>query len=418
MTTILWAHSIPIRRSDAWTMWSTDWVVVTLLVVSAVLYARGAAALAARARDATALGVVQRARTCYVAGWIILALALVSPLHAFGEVILSAHMVQHQLLVAAAAPLLVLGRPDIAFVHGLPRPWRRRALLRPVARTWRAMSIPIVATVVHGGALVAGHLPSVYQTTMHSSIVHALQHFGFFGTALLFWWAMFRAPGARRNYGASILLVFVVMVATGVVGAWLAWSRVLWYPAYVVCSPVWGMNPLEDQQVAGLIMWIPGGLAYLAAAIWLGLRWLQEADRRSVRHDAARRLVLRNARTAGMMLLAIALTACGDKPRRYVDDARVLTGGEPEIGERLIIEKGCGSCHSIPGIRGAHAKVGPNLDGIASRAYIGGVAENTPDNMVMWLMDPPRLAPNTAMPNLGLDAHQARNIAAYLYTLR
>jgi cytochrome c2 len=112
--------------------------------------------------------------------------------------------------------------------------------------------------------------------------------------------------------------------------------------------------------------------------------------------------------------LVLALSSCAGGR----EDVAVLTGGDPARGEAALSAFGCTACHTIPGVAGANGLVGPPLAGIASRAYIGGVVPNTPDNMIRWLMDPPALAPRTAMPNLGVQEADARNIAAYLYTLR
>ena len=119
------------------------------------------------------------------------------------------------------------------------------------------------------------------------------------------------------------------------------------------------------------------------------------------------------------LLLAAGL-ALGSSGCRDVGDAAhaaALTGGEPERGRVLIRQYGCGSCHTIPGITGATAVVGPPLSGIARRAYIGGVLENSPANMMMWIRDPKAIDEKTAMPRLGVTPEHARDIAAYLYTL-
>lgn len=92
--------------------------------------------------------------------------------------------------------------------------------------------------------------------------------------------------------------------------------------------------------------------------------------------------------------------------------------GEPERGRQAIRYHGCASCHTIPGVRGADGLVGPSLEHIASRAYIGGVLPNTPDNLVRWILDPPGVDPQTAMPDLHLSERDARDIAGYLYTLK
>ena len=100
-------------------------------------------------------------------------------------------------------------------------------------------------------------------------------------------------------------------------------------------------------------------------------------------------------------------------------DAAALTGGgSPQHGALLIRSYGCGTCHAVPRVPGANATVGPNLQGIASRAYIAGVLPNTPNNMVRWIQNPQAVDEKTAMPNLNVSSRDARDIAAYLYTLK
>jgi len=121
--------------------------------------------------------------------------------------------------------------------------------------------------------------------------------------------------------------------------------------------------------------------------------------------------------TAGLAIALCALAACGTgNSDEY--DAATIAHGSPHRGHDLIMQYGCGSCHSIPGIPGAVATVAPPLAGIAQRSYIGGVLTNTPDHLREWIMDPPKVDSNTAMPNLGVSAQDARDISAYLYTLR
>jgi cytochrome c2 len=95
-----------------------------------------------------------------------------------------------------------------------------------------------------------------------------------------------------------------------------------------------------------------------------------------------------------------------------------MTGGTPARGREAIRSYGCQSCHTIPGVTGAKALVGPPLTGIASRSYIAGVMSNTPQHMIEWLRNPPGIDSKTAMPNMNVTERDARDIAAYLYTLR
>jgi cytochrome c2 len=114
-----------------------------------------------------------------------------------------------------------------------------------------------------------------------------------------------------------------------------------------------------------------------------------------------------------LALLGSAACSHGD-----ADAAALTQGGDAARGRELIRSYGCGSCHTIPHVRGAVAIVGPNLQGIASRAYIAGVVPNQPEYMMQWIMNPPSIDSKTAMPNLHVTARDARDIAAYLYTLQ
>ncbi|MFN7138289.1 MAG: c-type cytochrome [Limisphaerales bacterium] len=116
-----------------------------------------------------------------------------------------------------------------------------------------------------------------------------------------------------------------------------------------------------------------------------------------------------------LILLVGALCGCNAEARKT---AAMMTGGDPDRGKTTITQYGCNACHTIPGIAGANALVGPSLDQIASRSYIAGVLENTPENMIQWIQNPPAVAPKTAMPHLNVTEAEARDIAAYLYTLR
>jgi putative membrane protein len=190
-------------------------------------------------------------------------------------------MAQHEFLMLLAAPLLVLSRPLIPILWGLPIRWRR-ALGQwskgPwVARSWLAITRPAVAWCVHAAALWLWHAPRLFQATLSSDWIHSAQHISFLGTALLFWWSLFYAQG-RTDYGSSVLYVFTTAVHTSILGALLTFAGAVWYPAYAPSTTAWGLSPLEDQQIGGLIMWIPAGVVYLAAGLWLLALCLRDSD--------------------------------------------------------------------------------------------------------------------------------------------
>jgi putative membrane protein len=189
-------------------------------------------------------------------------------------------MAQHELLMVVAAPLLVLGRPVIPFLWALPMSWRRMlggwSALRSVNATWVLLTMPVVAWVLHGIAIWVWHAPSLYQATLRSDTIHTLQHVTFLATALLFWWALLHGREGRIGRPAAVIYLFTTSVHTSLLGALLTFSTSLWYPLYEATTLPWGLTPLEDQQLAGVIMWIPAGVAYLVATLALAATWLRE----------------------------------------------------------------------------------------------------------------------------------------------
>jgi cytochrome c oxidase assembly factor CtaG len=262
-----------------WQGWDWSPAIVLPLAASGILYARGVRALWRDHRGRT----VQRWQVwSFGVGLVVAALALVSPLHALSEQLFLAHMLQHELLMAVAAPLLVLGWPLVPSLWGFPRSTRQRvgAFVRHPAihATTHSLGSPLGAFALHGITIWVWHAPVLFQATLESEVVHALQHVSFLGTALVFWWSVLHAR--YTGYGLAVLLLFATTLHTGALGALLTFSRTLWYPVYASSAASWGLTPLEDQQLAGLLMWIPASVAYLAAALWLFAGWLRESDRR------------------------------------------------------------------------------------------------------------------------------------------
>ena len=160
-------------------------------------------------------------------------------------------------------------------------------------------------------------------------------------------------------------------------------------------------------------MRIQAGAVYLLAALALGAAWLRALDRQM--HHQVRRSMIKGAGLGVLVALLIGLSFC----QQGVEcTAAAMTGGQPEKGKQAMQRYGCTSCHTIPGVPGAHALVGPSLEHIASRMYVAGVLPNTPENMLRWLRNPPAVQPFTATPDTGVTEADARDIASYLYTLR
>jgi len=262
--------------------WSWDPFTLFLIALSAALYAVGLARLWRRA--GVGQGIKRWQAACFAGGLLSLVVALVSPVDALGEILFSAHMAQHELLILVAAPLMVLGRPLAPFLWSLPKRARETAgewsQAPAFAVSWRFLTAPLAVFVIHGLALWLWHLPDLYQATLDDDFIHALQHLSFFLSASLFWWSLIHGRFGRFGYGAAVVYVFFTSMHSGVLGALLTFAPRLWYPIYQARTSRWGLSPLEDQQLAGLIMWIPAGVLFIVLGLGLFAAWLGESERR------------------------------------------------------------------------------------------------------------------------------------------
>src|SRR5690349_8785855 len=342
--------------------------VILLVAAAAWLYARGVRRLGRR---------WPRTRiAATAAGLATIAIALLSPLDALAASSVTAHMAQHTLLILVAAPLLALGRPLAVAGAALPR-WPRAGRVLGAPR-------PALACATHALALWAWHLPPLYDVALEHAWVHALAHATLLGTAMLLWSSVTR--GRARITGA--LWLFVTAFHAGALGALLALSSRPWFVGAA----------LDDQQLGGLLMWVPAGALLTAIALALLAGWLRAG------RDATLLLVL---------IVFGALSACNAAS----STATAMAGGDPERGRDALKTNGCVTCHTIPGVRGGVGTVGPPLTQFARRSYAAG-APNDPDHVVRFIQHPRQVRPGTPMPDMGLSDRDARDMAAYLYTLR
>jgi putative membrane protein len=262
------------------TTWTYDpWLVTPL-------YLTGIAFFLGTRKIWRAAGVGRGLKTKQVAAfwvaWTVLALALISPLHWLGEHLFAAHMAEHEVFMLMAAPLFAFARPSGAIIWSLPERARPAigAFMRsaPVLAIWAVIGHPLTATVLHGTALWLWHAPVLYILALSNEAVHRLEHLSFFFTGLLFWWTLLhgRGPGRgeRIRDGINIGCLFLTVLHSGVLGALLTLSTHVWYPAQVQFSQDFGLSPLEDQQLAGVLMWVPMGAVYTGAALFFGYRLL------------------------------------------------------------------------------------------------------------------------------------------------
>jgi putative membrane protein len=267
------AHGTEAHRAEA--TWTFDpWIVVPLLTVG-LLYAFGGWVLWRR----TVAGGPIRAwwAVVFAAGWVTLAGALMSPLHWLGEHLFTFHMIEHEIVMAVSAPLLVAARPIGTMLWSLPRNLRvatGRFLRRSsIVNMWDRLSAGSMATVLHGVAIWAWHVPGFFDAAVTNVTVHRLQHLSFLLTAMLFWWSVFY----RSNPGVAAWHLFVTMMHTGILGALMTLAPKVLYQAQTATAAAWGLTPLQDQQLAGLIMWVPAGTVYAGAAMVLTMIWIRES---------------------------------------------------------------------------------------------------------------------------------------------
>jgi putative membrane protein len=271
----------PPAPHDLWSAWNLDPVLLGGLVLTAWAYWRGQTSGPRRPID------TWRAR-CFTGALVALGLALLSPLDALSNALASAHMVQHLLLLLVAAPLLALSAPSSAILRGSPLAvrrasgrWRRRLGL--THGHLGALRHPAAVWLLSVGVIWFWHAAAPYDATLDNQLLHVLEHASFLVTAVLFWQVVVGVRGAARvSGGLGVLLVFAMAMQSVFLSVLLTFARTPWYSGYATTTASWGLDPLTDQQVAGVIMWIPAGGIYLAAALVLLVTWIRATEREDV----------------------------------------------------------------------------------------------------------------------------------------
>lgn len=266
----------PGSEGSLWLQWS--WTSLAGLVALGAGYGLGLRRLWRRAGAGRGIGREQAA--AFAAGLGALLVALVSPLDALSEELFSVHMVQHLLLVLVAAPLLVTGRASLALAWLLPSrvvvgAWKDLG----GRRAWELLSHPGVALGLHAATLWFWHMPQPYQAALEVEWLHLLEHGSFFISAALFWQVFgeltqgVRSGGSAR-FGPGILMVFCMGLANGLLGLLIALSPYVWYPVHGQASGAFGLTALQDQHLAGVVMWVPAGIVYLVSALRVMAGWI------------------------------------------------------------------------------------------------------------------------------------------------
>lgn len=276
------AQGLPPLPDDIWRHWRWEPALLAVFMVIIGFYGRGVWQLWQRAGAGRGVRYWQVA--AFGAGIVALFIAFISPLAALAQALFSAHMAQHLLLMMVAAPLLVLGAPLLPLLWALPQPARKEIgrewkQAKGIHALWSHLTHPVAVWGLYTIILWAWHLPVLYQAALEQVWLHELEHVSFFGASLLFWWLVIQPLGHRRlDYGSGILFIFTTALHSGALGALLTFARTPLYPIYHSSVAPWGLTLLEDQQLAGLLMWIPPSIIYVVTAlIMLGL-WLQHLE--------------------------------------------------------------------------------------------------------------------------------------------
>jgi cytochrome c oxidase assembly factor CtaG len=251
--------------------WTIEPAVVIPVVAAATLYVRGWATLARRMPERFGAGRL----IAVMAGLATVIVALSSPLDALGHQLLLAHMIQHFLLMAVAPPLLWMGAPVAPMLLGLPRPIRRRVAIalasRPLRRLTHLLADPRMAWAAFVIAFWGWHIPALYDLGLGSDPWHHVQHACFFATALLFWRPVILPWPARSSWPRWAMIPYLALaeLQNSTLAAILTFADRVIYPAYETLPRQWTITALEDQSIAGVIMWVPGSLAFVLPMLWL-----------------------------------------------------------------------------------------------------------------------------------------------------
>lgn len=282
MAGLLAGLTVPLRSSahaveGALHWWTLDpWIWMPLLLFVA-LYLKGIFSMRSKRRT---FGVLQpRALFCFGSGVAGLFIALIWPLDALGEISFAAHMAQHMVLIAIAAPLLVLATPSVPVAVALSGLWPPTfALLARMRKMFRFALRPNVAFSIHAAVIWLWHAPLLFDAALRLAWLHVIEHMSFLGSGMLFWTALKQAGNSSGDgHGIAALWTLATLIHTGMLGALITFAPRLIYSSYGD-GDVISLRAMEDQQLAGLIMWIPAGLCYLIAGIGFTAAWLRHAE--------------------------------------------------------------------------------------------------------------------------------------------
>jgi putative membrane protein len=286
-------HGDPwLLQPPLWTNWRVDPTVLLGTLGLAAFYIVYTGSWNDKRPDAAQRPVTTRQRVAFVAGCLVLLLALGPPLEDWAGLLISGHMVQHLLLMMLVPPLLLYGTPG-----WLLEPLRRWKLVDRIGYFLTRAPVSFFLMTV---TIVAWHLPSLYDLSLRLEPLHVVQHIMYLGSSILVWWAVLGPLPAwpRATPLVQCLFVFALTLPTAVVGAFLTFGPVGYYPYYTTVPRIWGIDLATDQQVAGLLMWVLGGALNLILLTLIFFQWANQEERQEQRsaNTRARPLLPASAR--------------------------------------------------------------------------------------------------------------------------
>ena len=265
---------------DLWTTWSAMPSVWIPLLISIIIYIWGAHKVWQRAGREH--GITRRQWMSFVGAVLVLVLALTSPLDALSDSLFSAHMVQHLILILAAAPLLVAGDFQLALLWTLPRRQAQTVGSGFNQSRRSVLTHPIFVWILFTVSMWLWHAPLLFQAALRNEWIHALEHLTILITAMLFWWVLLkRTRPDHIHYAITVPFLFLTVLQSGILGALMTFTSQPWYSYYAVHALPWGLTSLQDQQLAGLMMWMPGGAVFTLLTIGYFAAWLRALEKRS-----------------------------------------------------------------------------------------------------------------------------------------
>jgi cytochrome c oxidase assembly factor CtaG len=259
--------------------WSPPIFLTTMVLLSAIVYTRGWFAV----RKTRAAQFFVSRLAAFLSGLALLWLAIGSPMDGFADALLSAHMVEHLLLMSLVPPLLLLGDPQVPLLRGLPHTLTVHLLgpllrLKALRTLGRFLTRPLVAWLAMNLIFLGWHVPSAYDFALEHERWHDFEHICFLSSSILFWWPLIRPWPTSTRYPGWIMIPYLVGadIVNTALSAFLAFCDRPVYSYYLAQPNRFQINPMTDQVVGAVIMWVVGSLVFLIPAVFITVNLLQQ----------------------------------------------------------------------------------------------------------------------------------------------